>query len=96
MSFAFTMFANFLRLIARRPSGDYQQAFVAEVEVVPRQSRNRRLERLLFWGWITILSKCAATFWLIETYQLPVNGWWVAAPSLGAAAVCSWLYRPNR
>jgi hypothetical protein len=89
------MFANFLRLITREPS-TYQRAFVHEIEIVPGRSRIRRVQRLLFWGWIVILLKCLVTFWLIQRYQLPFNGWWIAAPSLAAAAVCSYLYRPQR
>jgi hypothetical protein len=89
------MFANFLRLITRQPTA-YQHAFVREVEVTPGRTRDQRVQRLLLWGWIVILLKCLATFWLIQHYRLPFNGWWIAAPSLLAAVVCSYLYRPRR
>jgi hypothetical protein len=90
------MFANFLGRSTRQPPGSYDHAFVQGVEVRPRRGRTRLGDRLLVIGWLLILAKCAGTFWLIERYAVPFNGWWIAAPSLAAALACSFIYLRRR
>lgn len=86
------MFANLLRLISRQSPGAYNQAFVDEVRVRHPRRRRPLFELLLVVGWTLMGIKCWATFWAIERYQVPFNGWWIAGPSLAAAAVCTWIY----
>lgn len=86
------MFANLLRLISRQPPAAYNHAFVEEVRVRQPRVRRRRTEAWLVLGGGLMAVKCWATFWLIQRYQIPLNGWWIAAPSLAAAAVCCWIY----
>ncbi|HEY0945138.1 MAG TPA: hypothetical protein VGD81_07710 [Opitutaceae bacterium] len=88
------MFANLLQLISRRPrSGDYDLAFVAEVRVAEtREPRSRRCERLLAVCWALIGFKSGAVWWLIHAYQVPINPWWIIAPTVGAAGICTGLY----
>lgn len=88
------MFANLLQLITRRPrTGDYNLAFVSEVQVAaPPEPRSRRSERLLVVCWALIGLKSWGVWWLIEVYRIPFSPWWIIAPTLGAAAVCTGLY----
>lgn len=88
------MLANLLHFLTRRRAAeDYDQAFVKGVEVRrPRGPRSRRSERVLVVGWILIGVKCWASWWLIRRYGMPVDPWWIVAPTLMAAGVCTWLY----
>ena len=86
------MFANLLRLLHREPGNDYNQAFVREIRVRRRASRSRRSELLLGAGWALIAIKTVAMFWLVDTYSMPFNAWWIVAPTLLAAAICTWIY----
>ena len=92
------MFANLLQLIARRPrTGAYNLAFVSEVRVATaRESRSRRSEWLLAICWALIGLKCWGTWWLVEAYRMPFSAWWIIAPTIGAAAVCTGLYLLRR
>lgn len=86
------MFANLLQLLNRQLTSNGDDAFVREVRVHHRVSRNRRSEQLLLWGWILIGVKSVAMFWLVDRYAMPFNAWWIVAPTLIAAAVCTWVY----
>jgi hypothetical protein len=88
------MFANLIQLITgRRPSQDYDLAFVREVSVpAAREARSRRSEVLLFIGWILIGCKCVAVAWLIKQYHVPVHPAWIIAPTVMFAGVCTSLY----
>lgn len=87
------MFANLIQLLTGRPSDrNYDLAFVKEVEVTAQEGRSRRSEKLLCICWLLIGLKCAATVWLIETYHVPFSAWWIIAPTLGAAAICTGIY----
>ena len=90
------MFANFLGRSSRSATGSYDQAFVRGVEIHHRRRRTRLADRLLLIGWALILAKCAGTFCLIDYYDVPFNGWWIAAPSLAAALACSCIYLYRR
>jgi len=88
------MFANLLNLFTRRARpGEYDLEFVEEVRPqIPREPRSRRCERVLIVGWILIALKCAATWWVIDAYRVPVHAGWVIVPTLFAALVCTGLY----
>lgn len=88
------MFANFLQLISgRRSTHQYRNAFVEELAIHrSREPRSLRSERLLVGGWILIGIKCWVVSALISAYQVPINPWWINAPTLGSAAVCTLIY----
>lgn len=86
------MFANLLPQRPRPHPGAIDRAFVREVRIPRRSGRNRASEALLAAGWLLILGKCAGTFWVVQRYAMPINAWWIVAPSLAAAAACTWIY----
>jgi hypothetical protein len=86
------MFADFVRLISRRPPTDYERGFVRSVKVSEKAPRNRRVERLILICWGIILVKSVAVFWLFDHYHVPVNAWWVVAPTLIFATLCTAVY----
>lgn len=87
------MFANLLLRLRNLPPRASEEAFVREVTVVRPIPRNRRSELLLVIGWFLIGIKCWVTFWAVDRYDMPINAWWIVAPTLVAAAVCTWIYR---
>lgn len=86
------MFADLIRLINRRPPGDYERGFVREVSVSDRSPRNRRTERVLAICWVLIVIKSFAIVWLFDHYHIPVNPLWVIAPTFVFAALCTAVY----
>jgi hypothetical protein len=86
------MFADFVRLISRRPPTDYERGFVRSVTVRDRSPRNRRLERLFAVCWVLIIIKSFAVVWLFDHYHVPVNPLWVIAPTLIFASLCTVVY----
>jgi len=86
------MFADFVRLINRRPPTDYERGFVRSVTVRGRSPRNRRLERLFVVCWVLIVIKSFAVVWLFDRYHVPVNPLWVIAPTLIFASLCTAVY----
>jgi hypothetical protein len=86
------MFADFVRLINRRPPVDYERGFVRSVSVSGRSPRNRRLERLFAVCWVLIIIKSFAVVWLFDRYHVPVNPLWVIAPTLIFASLCTVIY----
>jgi hypothetical protein len=97
LSLTVPMFANLLQLITRRaPTSDYDHAFVKEVRITPpREVRSRRAERWIVAGWILILAKCAAMWWLIQTYQVPIHPLWLIGPTVvfGLLATAIYIWR---
>ncbi len=88
------MLANLLHFLNRRRAAeDYNHAFIKGVEVLrPQSARSRRSEAVLLAGWVLIAVKCWGVWWLIARYRMPVDPWWIIAPTVAAAAVCTWLY----
>jgi membrane protein YdbS with pleckstrin-like domain len=86
------MFADFIRLISRRPPVDYERGFVRGVKVGEKAPRNRRVERLIAICWVVILVKSFAVLWLFDRYHVPVNPLWVIAPTIVFAALCTVVY----
>lgn len=88
------MFAPLARYFHRAPDpADADRAFISEVAVhQPREPRSRRSEAVLAIGWALIVAKCWCVHWLCTAYAVPINPWWVIAPSLLFATICTWLY----
>ncbi len=91
------MFANLLHLITHRSRPkDYDLAFVKEVRVnPPRETRSRRAELWLMVGWALISAKCAAMWWAIQTYHVPIHPMWLVGPTVlfGLLATALYIWR---
>ena len=90
------MFANFLQLITRNPSPDYDLAFIEEVVVRDPRPRNRRIEQWILAGWMLITVKSFAVIWAIDHWRVPVNPLWVIVPTVMMAALCTAVYLRRR
>lgn len=89
------MFAPFSRFLPRRPAADeINHLFVEDVRTAhPREPRSRRSERVLLLGWVLIAAKSAGTWWICHAYpEVPVNPWWIIAPTLLFASLCTLVY----
>ena len=86
------MFSDFVRLINRRPSADYERGFVRAVHVDHKAPRNLRGERILKIGWALIVAKSLLVVWLFDHYHIPVNALWVIAPTVVFAVLCTAVY----
>jgi hypothetical protein len=86
------MFANLLFRLRNLTPSVANDPFVQAVRVSQPIPRNRRSEVLLVAGWGLIGLKCWATFWLVERYTMPFDPWWIVAPTIAAAAICTWIY----
>jgi hypothetical protein len=86
------MLANLLRLISRNPPRSYEDAFVQEVIVTRKTPRNRRVEQLLVIGWLLIAAKSVLVIWVIHRWHVPFSPWWVIAPTVAFAALCTAIY----
>ena len=88
------MFAPLTRFFHRRPDPtEIEHVFVRGIRVEhPREPRSRRSEVILAVGWLLILAKSFAVHWACRTYQVPVNPWWVIAPTVLFAVICTVLY----
>jgi hypothetical protein len=86
------MFADLLRLRHRRRPERYERGFVQGVKVQTQPPRNRRVERVLAFGWGLIALKTAVVLWAFPHYHIPVNVLWVIAPTVIFAALCTALY----
>ena len=91
------MFANLLQLITRRPPPEaYDRAFIKDVRIDPlRERRDPRAERWIIVGWLLIVVKCAALWWLIEAYRVPIHPLWLVAPTVlfGLLATATYIWR---
>jgi hypothetical protein len=86
------MLADFVRLINRRPSGDYERGFVRGVSVSRKVPRNLRVERVIAACWAVIALKSVIVVWLFARYHVPVSPLWVIAPTVAFAALCTLVY----
>ena len=86
------MFANLLELISRRAPQTYENAFVEKVTVIKKTPRNRRVEQFLIAGWVLIALKSVLVFWAIHRWHVPFSPWWVVAPTVMFATLCTALY----
>jgi hypothetical protein len=87
------MFANLLRLISRRPPTDDETQFVEGVRLVDHvPARNPRAEKLFLICWLLIAAKCWLMVWLVEKYHMHFSAWWVNAPTVTFALLCTAVY----
>lgn len=89
------MFADFFQWIVRRPPAGYDQAFVAEVRVVRRESLPPRATRFILIAWILIAIKHVVVIWAVHHYRVPFHQLWINAPTwlLGTMATVLYYYR---
>ncbi len=57
-----------------------------------RADANRRSERWIIAGWILIIAKCVALWWLIDAYQVPIHPLWLVAPTVAFGLLATALY----
>jgi hypothetical protein len=86
------MFANFFHLFSKRPAGDYESAFVREVEVQPKLARNVHVERIIWWAWSLIVLKSVFVWWACTHYPVPFHPLWIVGPTVIFAALCTAVY----
>jgi hypothetical protein len=70
-------------------------AFVVEIRR-PVRVRNPTVERLLWICWAVIAVKVPLVFWAVPHYHMPFSAWWVVAPTVVGAAVCTAVYWRRR
>jgi apolipoprotein N-acyltransferase len=83
------MFPNFFRT---RGGKDYSAGFVREVTIKSERARDAKFERLIAGFWVVIGLKCAAVWWIMVHYHVPINPLWVVVPTLMFAALCTAVY----
>ena len=87
------MFSNLLQLISRRPSPDYERGFVEEVRLAEQMpAHNPRIEKVILACWILIAAKCGLAVWLIDKYHMKFSPFWVTAPTVASALMCTAAY----
>lgn len=92
------MFPNLVQLLTGRPPPELvQRAFIKEVDVLERERRNPRVERLILICWLLIAVKHVAVLWAVYHYSVPFNALWVNFPTwllgLLATGIYSWRVR---
>jgi len=89
------MFADLFQLKTRRPAGDYDHAFVAEVSVREPVPRNPRVEKFLLICWGLIAVKHVAVIWAVHHYAVPFHQLWINFPTflLGLLATAAYYVR---
>lgn len=48
--------------------------------------------RLMLGAWILIVAKCAAIWWAIDHWQVPVHPAWIIVPTLLMAGLATFLW----
>ena len=86
------MLADLFQWITRRPSPNYDRAFVEEVRVRPAEPRSPRVERLILICWILIAIKHVAVIWAVYHYHVPFHQLWVNAPTWLLATLATAIY----
>lgn len=93
------MFANLTQLILGRPlPAAAHRAFVEDLHVARRETRNPRVERLICWCWALIAVKHVAVIWAVWHYHVPFHQLWVNFPTwlLGVLATALYYGRTRR
>lgn len=88
------MFANLVQLIAGRPPPveAVQQAFVEDVHVDHRSSRDPKVERLILGCWLLIAVKHVLIIWACQRYPVPFHQLWVNFPTWLLGALATGVY----
>ena len=89
------MFADLFQLRSRRPPGEYDRAFVEEVNVRRPVPRNARVEKIILICWGLIAVKHVAVIWTVHHYAVPFHQLWINAPTflLGLLATLAYYLR---
>lgn len=59
----------------------------------PREPRSRRSELVLAVGWVLVLAKCSAIWWICRAYpEVKIGPWWLIGPTLAFATLCTLVY----
>jgi hypothetical protein len=86
------MLADLFQWIVRRPTPDYDRAFVAEVRVRRPEERSARVERLILICWVLIAIKHVTVIWAVQHYHVPFGPLWVNAPTWMLATLATAIY----
>ena len=86
------MFADLFQLRSRRPPGEYEQAFVAEVKTHRTEPRDPRVEKLIALCWGLIAVKHIAVIWAVHHYAVPFNPLWINAPTFLLGLLATMIY----
>lgn len=57
-----------------------------------RTNANRRFERWIIAGWVLIIAKCVALWWLIDAYQVPIHPMWLVGPTVAFGLLATAVY----
>jgi hypothetical protein len=90
------MLPNFLQLFGRQPDDDYERAFVQDVAVREQPQRSRRVERLIYLGWLLIAAKSVLVWWACMKYHVPIHPLWIVAPTVMFGLLCTAVYFGRR
>ena len=90
------MFAHLLHLFGRGPDNDYERAFVKEITVREKPSRDPRVERILVLGWLLIVLKSLFVSWACAHYAIPFHPLWLIAPTVLFGLLCTFVYVGRR
>jgi hypothetical protein len=85
------MLVDFFQWIARRPSPDYERAFVKDVRVRDEPG-SVRVERIILICWLLIAVKHVAVIWAVHYYHVPFHQLWVNGPTWLLAALATAVY----
>ena len=86
------MFADLLPSLPRRPSAEYERAFVADVRVKRPRARDPRVERLILVCWTLIAVKHVAVIWACHHWPVPFHQLWINAPTWLLGVVATLAY----
>ncbi|OHE89429.1 MAG: hypothetical protein A3G75_01155 [Verrucomicrobia bacterium RIFCSPLOWO2_12_FULL_64_8] len=86
------MLTSLLQLLTRRAPGDYDRAFVRDVEVKTTIRRHPLVEKSILAGWLIIVVKCFVVIWAIDHWAVPLHPYWIMVPTIIFAAVCTAVY----
>jgi hypothetical protein len=84
----------FHALFHRQDTGG-EPVFSAETKPAARV-RHPVVERIIWICWILIAIKCPIVLWAVPHYHIPFSPWWVIAPTVAGAAVCTAVYYGRR
>lgn len=90
-----SMFHTLLLLVTGRPAHDNPGRFVEDIRPVgslPVRARNARVEWLILICWLAIAVKCWLIVWVVGRYHMPFSPFWVNAPTVVFALLCTAVY----
>ena len=73
-------------------SKDSNQPAPPESAPPARETRSRRSEQWIIWGWVLIAAKCAAVWWACHAYPVPIHPLWLIIPTVVFGLLATALY----